>query len=70
MRAVVGKNKAPQQIAEHRYFAWPKAEDNAVLRLARQRLLGFMSWSNKLRRRLSSTESLRQPVAVHLAVRR
>jgi len=40
MRAVVGKNKAPQQIAEHRYFAWPKAEDNAVLRLARQRLLG------------------------------
>jgi len=40
MRAVAGKNKAPQQIAERRYFAWPKAEDNAVLRLARQRLLG------------------------------
>jgi hypothetical protein len=29
-----------QQIAEHRYFAWPRAEDNAVLRLARRRLLG------------------------------
>ena len=40
MRAVAGKSAAVQQIAEHRYFAWPKAEDNAVLRLARQRLLG------------------------------
>ena len=28
---------------EHRYFAWPPAEDNAVLRLARQRLLGGAS---------------------------
>ena len=40
MRAVAGKNASMQQIAEHRYFAWPKAEDNAVLRLARRRLLG------------------------------
>ena len=40
MRAVAGGSAAPRQIAEHRYFAWPRAEDNAVLRLARQRLLG------------------------------
>ena len=40
MRAVAGKNDALQRTAEHRYFAWPKSEDNAVLRLARQRLLG------------------------------
>ena len=29
-----------QRTLEHRYFAWPAAEDNSVLRLARQRLLG------------------------------
>ena len=40
VRAVAGKSAAVQQIAEHRYFAWPQGEDNAVLRLARQRLLG------------------------------
>jgi hypothetical protein len=40
MRAVAGTSAAAQQIAEQRYFAWPRAEDNAVLRLARQRLLG------------------------------
>jgi len=40
MRAVVGKSDGLRQAAEHRYFAWPRSEDNAVLRLARQRLLG------------------------------
>lgn len=40
MRAVAGKNEAFQAVAEHRYFAWPRAEDNSVLRLARQRLFG------------------------------
>jgi hypothetical protein len=40
MRAVEGKNQAVQQRLEQRYFTWPAAEDNAVLRLARQRLLG------------------------------
>ena len=40
MRAVAGRNEALRQIAEGRYFAWPKSQDNAVLRLARQRLLG------------------------------
>ena len=40
MRAVAGKNDRLQEAAEHRYFIWPKAQDNAVLRLARQRLFG------------------------------
>jgi hypothetical protein len=39
-RAAAGKNTVAQQWAEHRYFAWPKSEDNAILKLARQRLLG------------------------------
>lgn len=40
IRAVAGQNAALRERAERRYFAWPCAEDNAVLRLARQRLLG------------------------------
>ena len=40
VRAVEGKNAAVQRTLEHRYFAWPPAEDNSLLRLARQRLLG------------------------------
>ncbi len=39
-RAVEGKNEKLQRIAEQRYFNWPAAEDNSLLRLARQRLLG------------------------------
>jgi hypothetical protein len=40
IRALEGKNQALQQTIERRYLAWPPAEDNSVLRLARQRLLG------------------------------
>ena len=40
IRAVEGKNEALQEKIEHRYFAWPPGEDNSLLRLARQRLLG------------------------------
>ena len=40
IRAAEGKNGKLQQVIEHRYFAWPRAGDNAVLKLARQRLLG------------------------------
>ena len=40
IRAVEGKNQHVQQRLEQRYFKWPAAEDNSVLRLARQRLLG------------------------------
>lgn len=40
VRAVEGKNEEIQQVIEHRFKIWPPAEDNAVLRFARQRLLG------------------------------
>jgi len=43
IRAVEGKNESMQKIIENRYFAWPPAEDNSMLRLARQRLLGGAS---------------------------
>ncbi len=39
-RAAEGRNERLQQVIEQRYFAWPPAQDNSVLRLARQRLLG------------------------------
>jgi Protein of unknown function (DUF2851) len=39
-RAVTGKNEKLRTEIEKRYVTWPAAEDNAVLRLARQRLLG------------------------------
>jgi hypothetical protein len=40
IRAAEGKNAALQLEIEGRYFDWPAAEDNSVLKLARQRLLG------------------------------
>jgi len=40
IRAVAGKSAELQARAEQRYFAWPRSEDNAVLRLARARLFG------------------------------
>ena len=40
IRAAAGKNAVSQARAERFYFAWPAAEDNSVLRLARRRLLG------------------------------
>ena len=39
-RAAEGKNERLQCVIEHRYAAWPQAEDNSILKLARQRLLG------------------------------
>ena len=39
-RAAEGKSAGVQRAIEHRYFTWPPAEDNSLLRLARQRLLG------------------------------
>jgi Protein of unknown function (DUF2851) len=39
-RARAGGNEVMRKLAEERYFAWPAAQDNAVLRLARRRLLG------------------------------
>jgi hypothetical protein len=40
IRAAEGDNKKIQAEVERRYFAWPPAEDNSILKLARQRLLG------------------------------
>jgi hypothetical protein len=42
-RAVEGGNSAVQNRIEERYDQWPAAEDNSVLRLARQRLLNGAS---------------------------
>jgi hypothetical protein len=39
-RAGEGGNRKLQREIESRYHAWPTAEDNAVLRLARRRLWG------------------------------
>ncbi len=39
-RANAGKNAALTAAAESRYLAWPAAQDNSILRLARQRLIG------------------------------
>lgn len=39
-RAAEGKNGELREVIERRYFEWPAGEDNAVLKLARQRLLG------------------------------
>jgi hypothetical protein len=38
-RAVAGHSDAARVRIEHRYFSWPPAQTNAVLRLAEQRLL-------------------------------
>lgn len=43
VRAGEGSSPALQKEIERRYFVWPVAEDNAVLRLARRRLLGTES---------------------------
>ena len=40
IRARAGRNEAMRQTAQARYLAWPAAQDNALLRLARRRLLG------------------------------
>jgi hypothetical protein len=42
-RALEGKNEAMQTRLEQRYFQWPAAQDNSVLKLARERLLGTSS---------------------------
>ena len=37
-RAAAGRNEALRSSAEARFLAWPAGEDNATLRLARERL--------------------------------
>ena len=60
MRAVEGKNEAAREEMERRYFAWPAAEDNALLRLARERLFGTSS--KKLLRFAAAQQGLIQIV--------
>jgi hypothetical protein len=43
IRVGQGRNDKLRERIEQRYFAWPSAEDNSLLRLARQRLLGGAS---------------------------
>jgi hypothetical protein len=43
IRAKEGGNEKFQREVEERFFAWPAAADNSVLKLARQRLLGTSS---------------------------
>jgi hypothetical protein len=38
--AGAGRNQRLTRLAEERFLAWPPAQDNSLLRLARQRLLG------------------------------
>jgi hypothetical protein len=40
IRAKEGGNEKFEREVERRFFAWPAAEDNSILKLARQRLLG------------------------------
>jgi len=39
-RARAGRNAPLRKLAEERFLAWPAAQDNAPLRLARRRMLG------------------------------
>jgi hypothetical protein len=43
VRALEGKNQLLQNSILHRFEVWPAAEDNSVLRMGRQRLLGGRS---------------------------
>ena len=60
VRAVEGKNTSLRERLEQRYFTWPAAEDNTVLKLARQRLLGV--GGTKLMRRAFAQQGLLQIV--------
>ena len=60
VRAVEGKNEKIRREMERRFFAWPAAEDNSVLKLARQRLLGTAN--AKILKTASSQQGLMQIV--------
>jgi hypothetical protein len=58
VRSAAGRNQTLRRSVEERYFAWPAGEDNAVLKVARQRLLG--SSSPKLFRTAAAQQGLIQ----------
>ncbi|MEI9863811.1 MAG: DUF2851 family protein [Limisphaerales bacterium] len=60
VRAVEGKNEKLRQIIERRFSVWPAAEDNSVLKLARQRLLG--TEKNRVLRTAAAQQGLIQIV--------
>jgi hypothetical protein len=60
VRALEGKNDAVRSTLERRYHAWPAGEDNAVLKLARQRLLGAVG--GRCLRRAAAQQGLLQIV--------
>lgn len=60
IRARQGSNKRIQREVERRYSLWPAAEDNSVLKLARQRLLGTSN--QKLFRTATAQQGLIQIV--------
>ncbi|HTV76245.1 MAG TPA: hypothetical protein VMD57_04530, partial [Candidatus Baltobacteraceae bacterium] len=55
-----GSNEKFQREIERRFFVWPAAEDNSVLKLARQRLLGISS--ARILKTASSQQGLMQIV--------
>lgn len=61
-RAVAGKNEKLRSEIEKRHAAWPAAEDNAVLRLARQRLLGRSTLGERVGRTAVEQQGLLQIV--------
>ncbi len=60
IRAKEGGNEKFQREVEKRFFAWPAAEDNSILKLARQRLLG--NASAKILRSAAAQQGLMQIV--------
>ena len=61
-RANEGRNGKVRSVIEQRFAVWPAAEDNAVLRLARQRLLGRTSLQNSVLRTAAAQQGLLQIV--------
>jgi hypothetical protein len=60
IRAKEGGSEKIQREVEGRFFAWPTAEDNSILKLARQRLLG--SSNTRVLKTAASQQGLMQMV--------
>jgi len=61
-RAQAGREQPLAAIIEHRFAVWPAAEDNSVLRLARERLLGRTRLRTATLRTASAQQGLLQIV--------
>ena len=61
-RARAGRNDKVCAAIEHRFAVWPAAEDNSVLRLARQRLLGRSSSNPSILKTAAAQQGLMQIV--------